>query len=200
MVPKILIGFLLSLSLVSPATAICYWQAPVADNAANPPPYWIQRCDLGTLPTTNDPATLDTIEVINPGTNPQKYLNGVAQTFAPDGNGQVQLLNYIIPFAPKRSTNLKLISESQALAFHFYSPSGAPYCIGTVNPLCSSYTTANPNWANYARFWVTGHWSYDNFSMVLQLPPNMLPLGAWVKLLINGDDNAANKKLWVISE
>jgi hypothetical protein len=161
----------------SVAHAACYWQAPVADNAANPPPYWIPWCTTSPLPTTNDPATIDTIEVINPGANPQKYLNGEAQTIAPDGNGQMQLLNYIIPFAPKRSANLTLISESQALAFHFYSPSGAPYCIGTVSRLCSSYTTANPYWANYARFWVTGHWSYDNFSMVLQLPPDQLALG-----------------------
>jgi hypothetical protein len=197
---RLLIAAAFLLAGLSPASAVCYWQAPVADNAAYPPPYFTQRCDLGVLPMVNDPATIDQVEVINPGTNPQKYLHEEAQVFAPDPNGMAQLLSYIIPFAPKRSTNLKLIAESQALAFHFYSPAGAPYCIGTVAPICYSYTTANPYWAGYARLWVTGHWSYDNFSMVLQLPPNQLPIGAWVKLLIDGDDNAANKKLWVIAE
>src|SRR5262245_26826435 len=92
-----------------PSGTFTYWQAPVADNAANPPPTWIQRCESTAFPTTNDPATLDVIEVINPGTNPQKYLRETAWPIAPDANGQPQLLHYIIPFATKRSTSLKLI-------------------------------------------------------------------------------------------
>jgi hypothetical protein len=178
----------------------CYWQAPVADHAANPPPYWTQRCDLGVLPTMNDPANLDHIEVINPGSNSAVYLPDVAQAIAPDANGYPQLLNYILPFTPKRSTDVKLLFQTQAPVFHFYSPSIAPYCIGIAPPICSSYTTANPAWANYARVWLTRHNTYQNLSMVLQLPPNILPLGAWVKLLIDSQPDGSDNHMWVIAE
>jgi len=144
----IALAFAVLTALPAPAQQPCYWQAPVADNLANPPPVWIKRCDLGTLPTTNDPATIDRIEVINPGTNPQKYLREAAQAILQDAEGRPMLLNYIIPFTPKRSTNLRLIAESQALAFHFYNQNTSPVCIGIVAPICLSYTTANPAWAN----------------------------------------------------
>jgi hypothetical protein len=54
-----------------------YWQAPEADNAANPAPYWIPRDDLGTLPYMNDPKTIDTLEVINPDFDPRRLMNAL---------------------------------------------------------------------------------------------------------------------------
>jgi hypothetical protein len=131
-------AIVLLLAITDVAAARCYWQAPVADNAANPPPYWTQRCDLGALPIMNDPATLNHIEVINPGSNSAVYLPDVAQAIAPNANGYPQLLNYILPFTPKRSTSIKLLFRTQAPVFHFYSPSIAPYCIGIAPPTPSA--------------------------------------------------------------
>lgn len=179
-----------------------YWQAPVADNAANPAPLWIPRNDLVNLDTTN--ADVSHVECINPNGS-QRYLLDVAQTIAPDANGYPMLLEYWLPFAPKATANIQLIFETQAPAFHFYSPSIAPYAIGVVPPISQSPSVANPAWANYARVWRNGHVSWNgsphgNFSMVLQLPPNQLPLGCFTKLLIDNADNGGPNHMWVIAE
>src|SRR5262249_10519792 len=198
---KLLTALFFLFLVISPASGACYWQAPVADNSAWPPPNFIQRCDLGELPIYNDPATLDQIEVINPGTNSQRYLNDLAQAFIPDANGMPTLLSYILPFTPKRSAAVQLIFETFAPVFHFYAPDGAPYCIGEgAAPSCPNYTTANPHWTAYARVWKNGHDTHQNLSMVLQLPPNTIPLGSWVKLLIDPRPDGGPNHMWVISE
>src|SRR5262249_34646430 len=120
----------------------CYWQAPEADYNATPPPYWIERCDLGTLPTANDPTKIDHVELINDISEErfqgrtvesmQRYLPGpFAKAIAPNRNGMPLLLSYILQFAPKWSSNkLRLIFETQSPVFHFLSPVGAVW-IGT---------------------------------------------------------------------
>jgi hypothetical protein len=83
---------------------------------------WVIRNDLGQLPVNNDdPALVPYKELINEsnGGNDQKYFPlGQTAIYVNDANGAGSIIvNIILPFHRKASTNINLIFETPAPIF-----------------------------------------------------------------------------------